>query len=314
MVTEGRKKHILTDEDAETILTQINEPYIQRYLISMVVHLLTLPVTQIVSGIHILIWNMTHPEATPGERTAVSLAIAAIYQIIPMSPGSFCRGLYTTILAIHDRNFKDYNIALFLSYFKYIGYLAFPIQMTYHYPALARFMAGHWSTEAVHIVPVFGERGALLEHWIFCLFYNWPLTIRRRMRKRAEVRASMKPRYWHAGLCAVVAAGILGLADFVYLRNFDRLPSLGDIWWLVVLVPLFCGAGVTLGCRGAVLWKRIVAATVCSVMAVVLYTAVSAVLGQTTGIVVSCVWRTFIFAIGSTITAIVTEIWLPEQR
>jgi len=55
--------------------------------------------------------------------------------------------------------------------------------MTYRYPALARFMAAHWATDAVHIVPVFGERGALLEHWVFCLFYNWPLTIRRKMRK-----------------------------------------------------------------------------------------------------------------------------------
>ena len=61
---------------------------------------------------------------------------------------------------------------MFLGFFKYIGYLAFPIQMTYRYPALARFMAGHWATEAVHVVPVFGERGALLEHKIFNLFYK----------------------------------------------------------------------------------------------------------------------------------------------
>ena len=101
-----------------------------------------------------------------------------LFQIIPVSPGSLARGLYAVGIAIYDRSFKDYNIAVFLSFFKYIGYLGFPIQMTYHYPALARFMASHWATEAVHIVPVFGERGALLEHWVFCIFYNWPLTIR----------------------------------------------------------------------------------------------------------------------------------------
>ncbi len=33
MVAEGQKKHILTDDDADTILSQINEPYIQKYLV-----------------------------------------------------------------------------------------------------------------------------------------------------------------------------------------------------------------------------------------------------------------------------------------
>ncbi|MHC4951230.1 MAG: hypothetical protein ACYTEU_09655, partial [Planctomycetota bacterium] len=148
MVKQGKKKHILSDEDAETILSQLDEPYIQKYLVSLVVHLMTLPVTQIVSLTHIWIWNATHPEATPAERTAMSFLIGGAYQIVPISPGSFCRGLYTTIMAIRDRNFKDYNIALFLSYFKYVGYLAFPIQMTYRYPAMARFMAAHWATDA----------------------------------------------------------------------------------------------------------------------------------------------------------------------
>jgi hypothetical protein len=216
-------------------------------------------------------------------------------------------------MAIRDRSFKDYNIALFLSYFKYVGYLAFPIQMAYHYPAMARFMAAHWATEAVHIVPVFGERGALLEHWIFCLFYNWPLTIRRRMRKRAEMRALMKPRYWHVGLCAVAAAGIFGLADFVYLRNFGELPGLRDIWWLVVLAPLVCGAAVTVGCGGAALGKRIVAAAVGGALIGVLYTAVSAILSPSGEIAASCVWRMFILAILSAIGAIVAEIKLPEN-
>ncbi|MHC4118562.1 MAG: hypothetical protein ACYSWO_13765 [Planctomycetota bacterium] len=313
MVAEGRSKHILADADAETIISHLDEPYVQRYLVSLVVHLFTLPVTQIVSAIHALIWNMLHPEATPAERTAMSLVILAIYQIIPVSPGSFCRGLYTTILAIHDRNFKDYNIALFLSYFKYVGYLAFPIQMTYHYPALARFMAAHWATEAVHVVPVFGERGALLEHWVYRLFYNWPLTIRRRMRKRAEARELTEPRYWHAALCVFGTAAIMGLADYVYLGKFDTLPSLRDIWPLAVLAPLACGAALTLGCGGAALGKRIVAAAACGVSTGLLYTAVSAMSGQNSSIVVSCVWRVFIFTILSVVGAIITEIKLPEN-
>jgi hypothetical protein len=178
MVEEGKKKHILSNQDAETILSQLNEPFIQRYLISLVVHFLTLPLTQLVS--FILAWIYYHKT---GDELGAG-GILVLFQVIPISPGSLARGLYAVGIAIYDRSFKDYNIAVFLSFVKYIGYLAFPIQMTYRYPALARFMATHWATEAVHIVPVFGERGALLEHWVFYLFYNWPLTIRRKMRKK----------------------------------------------------------------------------------------------------------------------------------
>jgi hypothetical protein len=221
MVAEGRKKHILTDEDAQTILSRIQEPYIQKYLKCLAVHVCTLPVTQIVSVLVAWIYARTHPELTAAQTTGAVAAILVLFQITPVSPGSLVRGFYVLYLVIRERNFKDYNIAVFLGFFKYVGYLAFPIQMTYHYPVLARFMAAHWSTEAVHIVPVFGERGALLEHWVFRLFYNWPLTIRRRMRKRAEMRASIKPRYWHVGLLAVVAAFGLASVDYNYLQNAE---------------------------------------------------------------------------------------------
>ena len=311
MVAEGGKKHILTEEDAKTILSQLNEHYIQRYLISLVVHLLTLPVTQIVSIIVAWIYYQK-----TGSKIGAG-GILVLFQIIPISPGSMCRGLWAVGIAIYDRDFKNYNIAVFLSFFKYIGYLAFPIQMTYHYPALARFMAAHWSTEAVHIVPVFGEHGALLEHWVFRLFYNWPLTIRRKMRKRAEIRASIKPRYWHVGLWAVVAAFGLASVDYNYLNNVGNTPRLADIWYLAVLVPLACGGGITIGCGGAKLWKRFLAATICGIALGLLYPVVSALLVQKMpvgDIAKACVRSIFVFAIVSTIGAVITELRLPEPR
>jgi hypothetical protein len=303
---------MLSDDDAETILSQLSEPFIQKYLKSLAVHVCTLPVTQIVSVAIAAIYYLTHREDP--NAWAVGLGIIGFFQVVPISPGSLVRGLYVLYLVIRERNFKDYNIAVFLGFFKYVGYLAFPIQMTYHYPALSRFMAGHWATEAVHIVPVFGERGALLEHWVYCLFYNRPLTIRRRMRRRAEARALMKPRYWHAGLCIFGTAAIFGLADYVYFRNFKGLPSLGDIWWLAVLAPLACGAATTLGCGGAALGKRVAAAAACGVSTGILYTAISAMSGHSSSIVASCVWRMFIFAILSAVGAILTEIKLPENH
>lgn len=317
MVLQGRVKHILSEEDANTILSQLNEPFIQKYLKSLAVHVCTLPVTQIVSVLVAWIYVRTHPElSTQGEAVAVT-AILLLFQVMPVSPGSLVRGLYVLYLVIREWNFKDYNIAVMLGFFKYVGYLAFPIQMTHHYPALARFMAGHWATEATHVVPVFGERGALLEHAAFYLFYNWPLTIRRRMRRRAEVRASMRPRYWHVGLVAIAAAGVFGLVDLLYFGGRGELPSLKDMWWLVVTVPLACGSVTTLGCGGATLARRIVAAAVCGVMSGVLYTVASAVVnhdGQVTAgtIAASCVWRVFVFVILSAIGAMATELTLQD--
>jgi len=312
MMSEGQSKHMLSDEDAETILSQIDEPFIQKYLKSLAVHVCTLPVTQIVSVAIAAFYYLTHRDE-PGAW-AVGLGIIGLFQVVPISPGSLTRGLYVLYLVIRERNFKDYNIAVFLGFFKYVGYLAFPIQMTYHYPVLARFMAGHWSTEGVHVVPVFGEGGALLEHWVFCLFYNWPLTIRRRMRKRAEARALKKPRYWHAGLCALATAGIMGLADYIYMTNIGESPGLRDIWPLVILAPLLCGAAVTLGCGGAALGKRIVTATAGGVLAGAIYAGISTFFSHEGGIVASCIWRMFIFAILTTVGAIATEIKLPDSH
>ena len=317
MVAAGQKKHILSDEDAQTILSQLKEPFIQKYLKSLAVHICTLPVTQIVSVLIAVIYVLMHPEMPKAQSWGIGVGIIALFQVIPISPGSLVRGFYVLYLVIRERNFRDYNIAVFLGFFKYIGYLAFPIQMTYHYPALARFMASHWATEAVHIVPVFGETGALLEHWVFRLFYNWPLTIKRRMHNRAQMRASIKPRYWHVGLWAIVVAGIFGFTDFVYLNNSGEPPDLKDIWWLAILISLVCGAVVTLGCGGAALWKRIVAALCCGIIAGLLYAAVSALLSRsganaTGAVVIACIWRVFAFSIFSTIGAIVTELKLPD--
>jgi hypothetical protein len=317
MVAEGQKKHMLTDEDAEVIIKQINEPYIQKYLVSLVVHLMTLPVTQIVSVSLALIYVAMHPEMSKAQVWTVAAGIVALFQVIPVSPGSFCRGVYVLYLVIKERNFKDYNIAVFLGFFKYVGYLAFPIQMTYRYPALARFMAGHWATEIVHIVPVFGEKGALLEHWVFGLFYNWPLTVRRRMGRRAEIRETIVPRYWHTGVCVLAAVLAFAVANIFYFNRDGKLPELSDIWWLVVVVPLICGAAVTLGCGGAALWKRIVTATISGGLTGILSAVAAAILGRaihpaTWDLVKMGAMLTFICALLSTIGAIVAEMKLPD--
>lgn len=312
MVADGQAKHIITDEDAALILSRIKEPFIQKYLKSLAVHVCTVPVTQVVSIMLAIIYVLMHPEMPRSQSWGIGLGIVALFQVIPLSPGSLVRGLYVLYLVIRERNFKDYNIAVFLGFFKYIGYLAFPIQMAYRYPELARFMAAHWATEAVHIVPVFGESGALLEHWVFCLFYNRPLTIRRRMRLRAEKRAQQKPRYWHVALCAAGAAAVFMMTDFIVRNSTGMVPALKDIWWLAILLPFVCGSIITYGCGGADLMKRVAAAAGCGVLTALVYTSASVPVFSAEldagDIVSGCVWRIFIFTIFSAVGAIITEL------
>ena len=319
MLAQGKKKQMLTDKDAQIIHAQLKEPFIQKYLQSLAVHVCTLPVTQIVSITLSWIYVRTHPELSAAEAMAAVTAILVLFQVTPISPGSLVRGLYVVYMMIKDRSYKDYNIAVFLGFFKYIGYLAFPIQMTYKYPELARFMAGHWATEAVHIVPVFGEGGALLEHWVYGLFYNWPLTIRRRMRSRAQYRASLKPRYWHVVFYSLTAAALLTAIDLVFLKYIGIVPSLADTWSISLILTLFFGAAVTLGCGGASLPRRIVSAVVWGVLTGILYTIAGVyVLHQGVfvpgDLLIDTGWHVFFFALFSTVAAVITELRLPDPQ
>jgi hypothetical protein len=304
MIQQGREKHILNDDDAGVILSQIDEPFIQKYLVSLVVHLMTLFISEItwvlVTGFYLL----THPDLSQLQRAEMVGAIFLAFNVLPISPGSLVRGFYTVSLAIRERNFKDYNIALFLSFFKIVGYLAFPIQMTYRYPALARFMAAHWATDAVHIVPVFGERGALFEHAIFCIFYNWPLTIRRRMQARASLREKLAVRYWH--ILPIAAAASMVLKFFVQWHFITA----------VILISLIGGAMTTIYCGRASLLKRFVASALTGLLTAILYTLLGVLLHSETteNVIISLLWRCFGFALTSVIGAILTEIFLPDAE
>jgi hypothetical protein len=228
-----------------------------------------------------------------------------------------------TFLVLRERNFKNYNIAFYLSFFKYIGYLAFPIQMAYRYPDLARFMAGHWATGAVHIIPVFGERGALLEHSVFDLFYNYPLTVRRRLKERQKWRSGLKPRHWHGMFCALAGAICLSFIDIVFFKLEGHVPAFREIWWAAVWIPVFVAAATARWAGGATLGKRILVGAASAALTGLLYAVSNGVLGEilgaagqlivTTGllgqIAISAAWRIFLFAVLS-----VPSVALVESR
>ena len=318
MVELGKKKRIISTSDANEIIKTIKEPFIQKYLKSLAVHICLMPTTHVVATALAIYFIWTHPEMPRAQAWAIGLGIIAFFQLIPISPGSLARGLYVLFLVIKERNFKDYSIALFLAFFKYVGYLAFPIQMTYRYPTLARFMAGHWATESVHVVPVFGESGALLEHGVFCLFYNWPLTIRRHMDLRAQKRALMRPRYWHAAALAFGAAGILIGTDMMYLKYAGVIPDLRHIWWLMAALPLIGGVMVSAGCGGAPMMKRIATAAVFGIFASLIYMIIATSLGfhhyaNIFQLGIACLWRLFVFGLFASIGALAMEFKLEKS-
>ena len=329
MLAEGKSKHLITDEDAAEIESQIDEPFIQKYLKSLAVHVCTLPITQVVSVMVAIIYVLRHPELSWGEAWASAGLIIGAFQIIPISPGSLVRGLYVLYLVARERDFKNYNIAVFLAFFKYIGYLAFPIQMAYHYPTLARFMAAHWSTGAVHIVPVFGEKGALLEHAMFDAFYNYPLTLRRRFPIRAERRSKLAPRFSHVAPITLAGVAAFALLHLLALQNSMELPTMWSYWYAVALVPLLAGRLVARWAGGATSRRRIIAGALCGVAMGVLsgayhctimcaaeaHAGVALTTGPVARFVTSTVGsRVFLFALFSTIGAVVAELFFGEPK
>ena len=322
IISQGEKKGMLTKKEAAHITSQIKESFIQKYLKSLAVHVCTIPVTQIVSVAVALIYVRLHPELSWQQATLHAGIILGLFQVTPISPGSLVRGLYVTGLVLRERNFKDYSIAFFLSFFKYIGYLAFPIQMAYRYPDLARFMAGHWATGAVHIVPVFGERGALLEHAVFDLFYNFPLNIRRRVRERQEKRAGSRARYWHLSLCLLGGILLLAAMDIVYFNLAGHIPTFGNIWWLALWIPALAAAASSGWAGGATLPRRMALGVSCGALTGLLYAASNTLLryflSPETGealtslqllarIAPTALWWMFLFTILAVISAFLVE-------
>ena len=209
----GESEGMLTEAEATRILGQVKDPYIQKYLRFLAVHMCTVPVTQVVMvlvGAAVVGYCLSYRGLTWPESLALGTAAAATVQLLPVSPGSLTRGIFVLFLMIKERDVKSYWVAAPVSFLHVIGYLAFPLQMVTHNPALARFLAGRWVMSAVRFVPVFGERGALIEHAVFDVLFNFPISAARGFRER--------PLRWIAG--TVLLLLLLGLAIFGLVRAF----------------------------------------------------------------------------------------------
>jgi len=184
-VAAGQDEGMLSKAEADHIRENIKDPFIQKYLKCVAVHVATLPITQVISLVAAA-YAMIAFGKTWAEGLIFAGIVLAAFQATPISPGSLVRGTYVIYLIIKERDIKNYWIAALISFWHYVGYLGFPIQMVAKFPALSRLMAGRWATGIVHIIPVFGERGALLEHWIFDLFFNVPISIRKKVKREKK--------------------------------------------------------------------------------------------------------------------------------
>jgi len=311
MVEEGRKNGMLSSDEAAHILAQIDEPYIQKYLKSLAVHLATLFLSETVFLTIAAIYVLGHPELGWAQATLRAGLIIGAFNLLPVSPGSLVRGIYVVGLCVKEKNIKDYRLALPVSFFKIIGYLAFPLQMAYRFPELARFMAGHWATEAVHVVPIFGERGAWLEHAVFDAFYNYPLSLGIRIRKRDELAAAKKPRWWAIPLAVLLGTGLLALLDFLFVRSAGRAPTLKDVWWAAFIEPLAAGFLASLWSLRKKMGKRVAAGITAGALAGLCYGAVNIFLSPlfpglaaaagpvalNGALALTVLWKTFIFSL-----------------
>jgi hypothetical protein len=207
----GRQEGMLTEAEAAKVASQMKDPYIQKYLRCLAVHICTLPITQIVMvvvGGAIAIYYSVYHGVSWAQSTKWGVAAAAVIQLAPISPGSISRGLFVFYLMIRERDIRSYYIAAPVSFIHVVGYLAFPFQMVGHDPALARFLAGRWAKSLVHVVPVFGEKGGLLEHAVFDFFFNLPLSVKQRFKVRPI-------RYAAATLCVTAALAFFGFLGVV---------------------------------------------------------------------------------------------------
>ena len=226
VIDEGHRDGILTDEEYAELRPKATDPYIRTYLLCVIGHLLSVPVTQIVAAIVAAIYVKETGDWLGGGGIMVA------FQLIPVSPGSVFRGLFVIAVMIAKRNVRDFRVAVAVSFWKYVGYLGFPIQMVAKYPVLARLLAGRWARGAVRFVPVFGEHGALLEHAALDLCFNEPVSIRRRIAEGKETVARLVVKIvlgavWF-GL--TVAAAILGWKARAMARSGDlTLKSLQPI-------------------------------------------------------------------------------------
>lgn len=179
-------KGILGQDEARKLDDDIADPSMRRYLKCLAIQLCASPTTSLVS-LSLALYVFLNYGGTWPQSLGMAAMVMASFAVLPMTPGSFVRGTWITATMIRERQYKEYRLVAFLSFWQYIGFISVPLQVVFRFPALSVLLLTQLARKAAHRVPVFGESGALLEHKVFDLVFNVPLSIMTRLRRRAPV-------------------------------------------------------------------------------------------------------------------------------
>lgn len=187
-VEAARADGSLSDDDAARAQAEAADPRLDGDLHLLAVSACAVVVSRALSVALPLALGVGFVVAGRGwaEGAAVALGALAAFHVLPLSPGSLFRGAYVTWFMVRARDPRGYGLAAALSWWHYVGHLGVPLQMAARAPVLARVLVTRWSTALARRVPVWGERGALLEHAVFDLCHNLPLSLAAARRAAAE--------------------------------------------------------------------------------------------------------------------------------
>jgi len=122
-------------------------------------------------------------------------------------------------------------------------------------------------------------------------------------------------------LCALAGSALLALRDWGYFQWKGHIPTFGEIWWLVISVPVLTAILVSAWAGGALLSRRILIGGLSGALTGFFYAifnsafsvvfspeveglAISQILGQTAS---SALWKMFIFTLLAVIAVLIFE-------
>lgn len=103
-----------------------------------------------------------------------------------ISPAGIMRFTFCLIQWLRYRR-VPYGTALSLSLWRAIGDLAFMLQIAKTYPQFSAYLLTSSICHLVNIIPVFGERGGLLNIWVATVLLSWPASFKEWRRSKNYV-------------------------------------------------------------------------------------------------------------------------------
>lgn len=172
-------------EDAKIFESIAGADAMQQYITGIMFTAAVKPVSEIVlvvAGAEFL--KIAH-EARTLQHIGWWMLPAAV-AIAMISPAGVLRFGYCLVQWARNRH-VPYGIATALAYIRGVGDLAFMVQIAKTYPQFSGYLLTSSLCHLVNMVPVFGERGGLLNIWVATVFLSWPASLKALLRERRGI-------------------------------------------------------------------------------------------------------------------------------